>query len=186
MRFFWIIFIALTTSCSFDTEKSISAIDLEAVSDSKPWTEIISNKYKVLYFLSPECPLSQNYTRTIIDLSQKFKYDSINFILIFPGKEYSQKEIRAFLIKYNLEFPSYLDPDFNLTKNLKAEITPEVFLIDEFNSVLYSGAIDNWAISLGQKRSVISANYLDDALQSVLKGEEITIQETKAVGCFIQ
>jgi thiol-disulfide isomerase/thioredoxin len=186
MRFFWIILFGITSSCGFDNEKSISAFELEAISDSKSWAEIISNEHKILYFLSPECPLSQNYSRTIIDLSQKFNNDSINFIMIFPGKEYSTKEIKAFLIKYKLDFPSYLDSDFSLTKTLNAEITPEAFLLDNSNSVLYSGAIDNWAISLGQKRSVISANYLSDALESALKGEEISIKETKAVGCFIQ
>src|SRR5947208_14751264 len=51
-------------------------------------------------FLSPECPLSQNYTTTINQLSGKFSRQ-VNVFGIVPGNAYTTKEVGAFENKYH-------------------------------------------------------------------------------------
>ena len=115
-------------------------------------SEIQSVKASCFFFLSPECPLSQNYSLTINQLREAYNPDSIPFYGVFPGEFYSKKEIVDFTNKYKMsEYEMLLDPEYQLTDKLEATITPEVFVLDNKGNTLYSGAIDNWAFALGQK-----------------------------------
>jgi thiol-disulfide isomerase/thioredoxin len=139
-----------------------------------------------LIFLSPECPLCQNYSVTIDRIQKDFDEKDVAFYGVVSGEFYSQSDIKGFLIKYDLDLPVILDPDFAIANHYEAEITPEAFLIAENGEAQYQGAIDNWAISLGQKRQTITERYLENALSAHLTGGEINPKKTKAVGCFIE
>ena len=78
------------------------------------------------------------------------------------------------------------DPDFKLAHYYGATTTPEAVFIDKNGKLLYKGAIDNWAISLGKKRLEATAHYLRDAVENHLSGNVIDPKETKPVGCFIE
>ena len=140
---------------------------------------------KVLVFLNPECPLCQSYTREIKHLQIVYN-DQIDFYGVLPGSFYSQQEMDSFLNVYELPLEIIYDHNYNLVNDLKASITPEVYLIDENNKVQYQGLIDNWLGELGRKRQFVSQYYLKDAIESFINGEEISIKKTKAIGCFIE
>ena len=147
---------------------------------------IFNDKHvKVLVFLNPECPLCQSYTREIKQL-QIIYNDQIDFYGVLPGSSYSQQEMDSFLNVYELPLEIIYDHNYNLVNDLKASITPEVYLIDENNKVQYQGLIDNWLGELGRKRQFVSQYYLKDAIESFINGEEIRIKKTKAIGCFIE
>lgn len=140
----------------------------------------------VLIFLSPECPLCQNYSVTIDRIQKDFDEKDVAFYGVVSGEYYSDSDIKGFLIKYDLDLPIILDPELALANHYEAEITPEAFLITENGESIYKGAIDNWAISLGQKRQTITERYLENALNAHLTGGEINPKKTQAVGCFIE
>jgi hypothetical protein len=52
--------------------------------------------------------------------------------------------------------------------------------------VVYSGAIDNWAVDLGQKRQVITEFYVRDVLQALIHQQTIPYAKTQAIGCFLE
>ena len=112
--------------------------------------------------------------------------DQIDFYGVLPGSSYSLQEMDSFLNVYELPLEIIYDYNYNLVNNLKASITPEVYLIDENNKVQYQGLIDNWLGELGRKRQFVSQYYLKDAIESFINGEEIRINKTKAIGCFIE
>lgn len=147
-----------------------------------------SNKKKayVIFFLSPECPLCQSYSLTIKKLHEKFKSQGIDFVAIIPGTEYSLLKIVEYRNGYGLKnIPFFLDPNFAFSKQTKASITPEVFVLNQNNHLVYSGRIDNWAYELGKKRAVITSHDLENVLQNLSAGKEVKPYQTKAVGCFI-
>jgi peroxiredoxin len=179
-------FSTLFISCTVDPGKvfEIEVEDMEEVVVSLE--DLRNNDISVLYFLGPECPLCQNYTVSMKAFYEEYKGRNICFYGIFPGKEYSPREINQYMIRFGLEFTSFLDPIFNLTDFLAATTTPEVFVLDKEGVVLYRGAIDNWAIDLSQKRSNITEFYLRDALVQGMEGKPVAKKVTQAVGCFIQ
>ncbi len=140
----------------------------------------------MFFFLGPECPLSKNYTLQIREYLQRYKDDEIVFYDIFPGEFYDREEIATFCAEFLPDNPTLLDPNYLLTKYLGATITPEAFLLYSRGSILYSGAIDNWAIKLGQQRRKATKFYLINAIQSYMDDKPIETASARAVGCFIE
>jgi len=147
----------------------------------------LPNGLNAFIFMSPECPLSENYSRTIINLSNEFSQKNVGIYIVFPGEFYQREEIEVFIEKYNLSNELLIyDPNYLFKKYFSATITPEVFLCDVTGTILYSGAIDNWAITLGKQRQVITEHYLKDAIKSALNNNDIKTKATRAVGCIIE
>ena len=96
-------------------------------------------------FLSPECPLCQNYTRIFNDIQQQYK-EKLDVFGIVPGDAYSIKNITAFQKKYHTAFNCYSDKKLALTKYLQATVTPQVILLNANMQLLYTGAIDDCAL----------------------------------------
>jgi thiol-disulfide isomerase/thioredoxin len=142
--------------------------------------------YSVVFFLSPECPLCENYSHVISDLRAQYPRDSMAFVGVFPGTYYDKLTIQGFLARYHPAVEVLLDPAYRLTEALGATVTPEVFVLDQAGRVRYQGPIDNWIPKLGVKRRVITAHYLESALDALLRGDPLPIADQPAVGCFIE
>ena len=149
-------------------------------------SETKNNRASVFVFLNPDCPLSQKYSLSIKNIFAEYSGKNIPVYLVFPGRLYSNSEIKKFLSDYNLQMVAIEDEDKKLTACLGAEITPEAFLIDAKGNFLYKGAIDNWFMDVDQKREVITEHYLADAIQLFLAGKTIKVSQTKPVGCIIE
>jgi peroxiredoxin len=141
-------------------------------------------KLVAFVFLSPECPLCQNYSLALNDLQEKFETD-LDILGIFPGKAYDQEAYQGFRDKYHIRFPLLTDTSFGLVKQLSARVTPEVFLMDTGWKILYHGAIDNWVTALGKHRNKATEHYLEDGIGEYLRKSPILVKETKPVGCYI-
>jgi hypothetical protein len=131
-----------------------------------------------IIFIHPECPISQQYLHKIEVLAEEFK--TTEFQLIIPPKGISKKQIEDFKNEYSIKIPIKIDKKSKLIKQLGATITPEVFVLNAKNEVLYSGMVDSWFYDLGKRRAVATEFYLRD----VLLGNN-TIKKTTAVGCLI-
>ena len=140
--------------------------------------------FTVFVFLSPECPLCQNYSGVLNNLYKQYN-SHIQMYGIIPGKAYSNEEIKKFKQQYDIQFPLLIDYDKKLTSYLHAVVTPQVILLNNKYQLLYKGAIDNWVVSLGKQRVKTTQNFLHDALQQSLSNETVLIKRTKAVGCRI-
>ena len=140
----------------------------------------------VMLFLTPECPLCQNYTVAMRKLEKDYSVKDIPFIGVISGNFYTKEEVRSYKLKYDLEMDILFDPEFKLSKFYGATTTPEAVFIDNVGKLKYMGAIDNWAISLGKKRLNTTEHYLSDALDNFLSGNKIDPERTKPVGCFIE
>jgi peroxiredoxin len=164
----------------------ISAIQLHEVQTNKNvYLKEQQNKaFKLFVFLSPECPLCQNYSNKLNDLSRHYATNVITYGII-PGKAYSNDVIKRFIEQYNIQFPLLIDHNKQLTSYLHAVVTPQAILLNDKNQLVYKGAIDDWAVSLGKQRVTTTKYYLRDALQQSLSDKTVLIKRTKAVGCRI-
>lgn len=137
----------------------------------------------VIIFLSPTCPLSQKYTLTLNELAKSFA-DTVKFYGVFAEAKPEPGEYASFRKKYHIRFPLLVDSKKTLVKNLSATVTPEAFVISKGN-VIYHGAIDDWAISLGKMRNGASTNFLQDAIHSAILDKAPVTSYQNPVGCFI-
>jgi hypothetical protein len=145
-----------------------------------------ATKIKIYYFLATTCPISQKYTQEINRLNKVYASKDIEMLLVFPTVKSNKKEIEAFCTTYQITMPYLIDRNFALTKQLNANITPEVFVVNENRAILYHGAINNWYYALGKNRMHITEHYLEDAIKAILKKEQIVQQYVAPIGCFIK
>ena len=163
---------------------TISLLDLKGASVSLH--KYVGKSATVFIFISPECPLCQSYTLTLNKLLATYQNDSIRFIGIVPGTDFSAEQVVAFQRKYKTNLLLLRDPLNKLTHLLKASITPEVFMVTKQQQVIYQGRIDNWAYEVGRKRTVITEHDLRDAIEAFKQYQPIKKPKTKAIGCFIE
>ena len=154
----------------------------DSVLNNVQLTDSAGNAYFVFVFLSPECPLSQQYT---LELNALAKDYHARFYGVVPGSFYDTSVINDFKRKYHISFPLLLDPILQLTRSLGASVTPQAVVVER-NNILYSGAIDNAYLALGKKQATTTAFYLKDALLAIQKKESVKIKKTNAVGCLIE
>lgn len=174
----------LFSSCQ--TKTDWTTLQLGNVEDEQVSLAQYSDKSAVFIFLSPECPLCQSYSVKINQLMDQHTSDSLQFVGVVGGTFYPKNEIKRFQRKYELmELPVLLDPEFELVEALDAEITPEVVYTDG-RKIVYQGAIDDWAIDLGQKRLEVNRDYLHEAITAHQQGNPVDPNQTEAVGCFIE
>lgn len=194
-RFYFAILLILLGSHSllaqdqlaWEENKAVQRIKLKQAAGGKVnFRDIHQHAAVVLVFLSPECPLSQTYVRTLRELHAQFHENEIAFYAVFPGNSLSPAAVEAFRTANELPFPFLMDTDFALASALQARATPEVFLLDPWGGVKYRGAIDDRAVALGKLRAVATESYLAEALEKWLMTEPFWPVETKAVGCLIE
>jgi peroxiredoxin len=138
----------------------------------------------VIVFLAPDCPLSQTYAGTLNELRAKFQGRGIEFFGVFAGR--GAESAQDFARTYGMQLPALPDADFRMADFLKAGTTPEAFVLDGDGRIVYSGAIDNRAPELGQRRTVITERYVLDALQSIVDKRKVRIERAPPVGCYIE
>ncbi|NNC85719.1 MAG: redoxin domain-containing protein [Bacteroidia bacterium] len=175
-----------TSACKQPIELEGIVLELEPPTYAQLGNFLINDTCKVIVFFSPECPLSENYTLNINNLKAKYANRSIKLIGVVSGTSYSKEEIKSFTQKYKLQFELFREPKGELAEVLDATITPECYVLNEYNDVVYHGAIDNWAIDLGKKRIKATEHYLDDAIQHVLNNKKLNTSFVEAVGCYIE
>jgi thiol-disulfide isomerase/thioredoxin len=144
----------------------------------------IGKPFSLFIFLSPECPLCQNYLSLFNSLQEKYKTE-IAFYGIVPGRAYPATVIKEFASTYQVRFPLLIDSLKSLTRYLHATITPQVILLDNKNTLVYKGAVDDLLMGLGKRRVKVINEYLKNAIIQSLDNKMVTVKRTKAVGCKI-
>jgi peroxiredoxin len=80
------------------------------------------------------------------------------------------------------QFPYVVDATSDVARAYGAERTPEVFLFNADNELVYHGAIDDNS----ENADAVEKTYLIDALDAVMAGNDVPMAETKAIGCSIK
>jgi thioredoxin-related protein len=74
-----------------------------------------------------------------------------------------------------------LDKNSELADAFGANKTPECFLFDKNGKLVYHGAIDD---NPGDAASV-KRHHLKEAINEIISGKEVSVKETRSVGCSI-
>lgn len=138
-------------------------------------------KVILLIFLATKCPVVDDYIERINALFQDYKEKDVQLVGIHSNKHETLDEIKQYREKHKLEFPILLDPKNNIADYFNARRTPEVFVLNNENILLYRGAIDD-------SREKPKKQYLRPVLDLVLDGKVLPEKQkkTRAIGCTIK
>ena len=110
----------------------------------------------VVVFLANHCPVVRAYEDRVIDFTKDYmKENKSNYI-------YGYDESQA------------------IGKAYGATNTPQFFVLDKERKIRYTGAMDD-----SQREDKVTKTYLRDAVDAVLKGESVAVEETRPVGCGV-
>jgi len=143
-------------------------------------------RYRVMFFLTDECKISQYYATEIARLMKENGSNDIDWVAVFPNKSSKPENIEAFFKKYGLTIRYETDYDKKLSKKWEMTVTPETIVIDIIkDKPIYKGRIDDAYIKPGKKRSKPSTHELEDVVNKIIAHETPAYTYVPAVGCFI-
>jgi len=88
--------------------------------------------------------------------------------------------IKAYMKDHKSNYVYAYDESQTIGRAYGATNTPQFFVLDKERKIRYTGAMDD-----NPNEARVSKNYLRDAVDAVLKGENPPVEETRAVGCGI-
>lgn len=144
-------------------------------------------EYKLVIFSCNHCPYAQAWEGRIINIQEKFKSSGLSIIMISSNDaiSYPEDSFEKMKERYKekgFNFFYLYDETQEVAKMYGAERTPEVFLFNEIGLLKYQGTIDDNY----ENESEVKQRYLEDAIESLISGNDPKIASTDAVGCTIK
>ena len=141
--------------------------------------------WRVILFLAPLCPICQNMTHEMRLLEKEFADAPVEFVGVFPNPSTRADQIAQFGKTYGLTMGLVADT-LGWAVRLDARWTPEAFVLDERDSVVYRGRLNDRYFAPGKRRPRTRKRDLRKALKDVLDGRPVSAPITDAVGCPIE
>lgn len=144
----------------------------------------------IVVFTCNHCPYAIAYEDRILALDKKYSKLGYPVIAINPNNPAKQKDDSFDLMKVRAQekgftFPYLFDEGQKIFPQYGATKTPHVYVLQKTstkNKVRYIGAIDDNY----EDEKAVKVKYVEDAVDALLKGQEVSIKETKAIGCSIK
>lgn len=171
--------------------------DLPGV-DGRNWTlkDFAGAKALVVIFTCTHCPTAQYYEDRIKRIASDYKGRGVAVVAISPndpksvrldelgwtdmGDTFDEMKIRARDHEFNFSY-LYDGDSETVSKSYGPVVTPHVFVFDAGRKLRYVGAVDD-----SERIAKVTKNYLRDALDAVLAGNEPPVAQTKVVGCSVK
>ena len=144
-------------------------------------------KGTVVVFWCNTCPWVKRYESRFVGLVKAYEARGLGFIAVnsndavaYPGDNFDEMKKQASAGGYS--FPYVVDEGSELARGFGAKRTPQVFVYDLADKLVYQGAIDDSPADADK----VEEDYLANALDALVSGEAVTLAETKAFGCTIK
>lgn len=141
----------------------------------------------LVIFSCNTCPYvvkNQERTAAISNDAQKMKVGVIvlnsNEAYRTQDDSYEAMQVYAKDQKYNWSY--VVDKNHEVADAFGANRTPEVFLFDKEGKLVYHGAIDDNPTDA----SAVTRHHLKEAIKELEAGKNITVKESRSVGCSIK
>jgi AhpC/TSA family len=142
-------------------------------------------KATVLFFLLPDCPISNAYAPEIGRICADYEPKQVSAFVVHADPAVKAEDARKHAREYDLRCPVLLDPTHVLVRHAGATMAPEAAVVGPDGKVLYRGRIDDWYADYGKRRDRPTQRDLRDALDAVLRGDKVATPTTQAIGCFL-
>lgn len=138
-------------------------------------------------FWSNTCPWVAKYEDRVLALAEEYQQAGIGFVIVNANdpSEYPEEgteAIRQHAAEAGYPFPYLVDEGSRAALAFGASRTPQVFLFDASNTLVYEGTVDDSPSDPSQ----VTEEYFRDAMDQLIAGTQIAVQKTKAFGCTIK
>jgi peroxiredoxin len=180
--------LALSPSSTPDATAAVGApapaFTLEDQDGNEVSLSDFSGKVVVLEWTNWDCPFVQRHYRsgTFTKLFEKFKDQGIVWLAVNSTNYATAEKDKEWIEQYNLPYPILSDFTGRVGKMYDAKTTPHMYIIDKTGTLVYAGGIDDDP----QGESENPTNYVENALNEVLAGKDVSVPESKPYGCSVK
>lgn len=145
------------------------------------------SKYLVVFFTCNHCPYVINSDEITRKTVEKYKSKGVEFVGINSNSPntYEDDNFDHMIIRmkeYNFPWYYLYDPTQETAVNYGALRTPHFYIFDEERKLVYTGrGVDN-----PRDPSKVTINDLENALEQLTTGQEITTKITNPIGCNVK
>lgn len=141
----------------------------------------------LLGFFCNHCPYALAVWPRYIALAKHAQSMRINTVAINPNihPDYPQDSPDQMILKikeWRIEFPYLVDETQEVARNFKAQCTPDIFLFNQDQELVYHGRIDdNW-----QNPEKVTREELKEAINNLVTGQPQAADQMPCMGCSIK
>ncbi|MCE9560146.1 MAG: hypothetical protein K8R88_14505 [Armatimonadetes bacterium] len=162
---------------SSDAPAKLPGLTFVDISGKKHSTDEYRGKPLLIAMTSATCPVSKRYGPMLARLEKQ-----VNILFVNPTEAETPKEMNAMIASNG--WKGRYAPDAKFAGTLGARSTAEVFLYNENQVLVYRGAVND-QYGVGVTKPAPTANYLEDALAALKKGDTPPVKITEAPGCLL-
>lgn len=139
-------------------------------------------------FLSNHCPYVQHIRDGFAKLAREYRDKGVTAVAINSNDieaypEDSPENMRKEAEAHGFTFPYLFDESQEVAKAYHAACTPDFYLFDKGRRLVYRGQMDD---SRPGNRMPVTGRDLRAALEAVLKGRPVQLNQRPSVGCNIK
>lgn len=144
-----------------------------------------SAPFKVLVFLSKDCPCSRSHVMHMNELSSHYEKVAFFGVItdVFDGR--FRKDLQDYYADKNFDFPLIKDEEQILVKKYGALKTPHVVLLKRSSSGDYEKIYEG-GVTDHRDFSRSSRKFLSENLEAVIHGKPALYSQGKSLGCYIR
>lgn len=149
--------------------------------------EVAGANGTLVMFSCNTCPYvekNEERTRAVLAYAQS---KQVGVIVLNSNEAYRDKDdsfeaMKAYAQKNNYAWPYAVDKNHVIADAFGASRTPEVFLFDKNNKLVYHGAIDDSPANA----AAVKRMHLKEAITEMTSGNEVQVKKSKSIGCSIK
>jgi len=149
--------------------------------------KLLGPKGFLVVFTCNHCPYALAVWHRLIRLAEYAKEHGINTVAINPNinpdyPEDAPERMKEKIEEWGIPFPYLIDETQNVAREFKAQCTPDIYLFDASQKLVYHGRIDDsW-----QDEKKVTKEELKEAITSLATGEPIAQNQYHSLGCSIK
>jgi hypothetical protein len=145
----------------------------------------ITERWVVLAFLDPECPVANACLPVLNALFRSFRGKGVQVIGVYTDSALTSERLHQHGREFAIEFPVVQDRDHRLLRLSGATYSSEVAVCDARGTVLYRGRIDNRVGEDGAARPKATEHDLAAVLERLHAGETGPFPSRPGFGCYL-
>lgn len=157
-------------------------------SHSFSFADIKGEKGTMVMFICNHCPFVHHVIKEVVMIANDYRVQGIGIVAISSNDivkypDDSPELMTEFALKHRFEFPYLYDESQQTAKSYEAACTPDFYLFDNSDKLVYRGQLDDSRPGNGIP---LSGSDLRGAIDGVIYNRSINPNQKPSIGCGIK
>lgn len=150
--------------------------------------DLKGSKGTLVMFICNHCPYVKYVIDEVVKVANDYRVQGLGIMAISSNdaEKYPQdgpEQMAGFALENKIHFPYLYDPTQEVAKAFDAACTPDFYLFDQSDKLVYRGQLDD---SRPANNIPLSGSDLRNAIDSVIYNRAIATEQKPSMGCNIK